>query len=337
MNQTPKTVQEDTSKAIVDTLDNNQEQELLGKLIKQGVLELTPTLNKVGIHYAEAEKNWQNANPVQIRSTLEDLERKGALIPKFVDRVLTCPDCSSPEVYSKYSCQKCSSINVEYTELIEHMKCGHIGSKNNFIKGTSLICPGCQTELVDDTLQYRVIGNSYQCEKCGHRFDAPEIIHFCQQCKRSFSHRDAKYIKIYAYKIADEAINEFGKDLPLYETVEEILRENGYDTQFRAQIDGASGVQHPFDITAKKGEALLAIDVSLSGDKNDAVALLGKKMDVNPTQSILIDMSNREELAPLAKVYNITVLKGANEKDLRNELRNLLTSLTTTKKHRKNK
>jgi len=42
-------------------------------------------------------------------------------------------------------------------------------------------------------------------------------------------------------------------------------------------------------------------------------------------------MSNREELAPLGKVYNIAIFKGANEKELRNELRSFLTSLTSTK------
>jgi len=330
MEQTRETVQEDVHKVHqIDAQD--EEQELLRKLIKKGVLELKPTLNKTGIRYVEAEETWKDADSVQVKDALENLEKKGALISKFIDRALTCPDCGSPEVHSKYACPKCNSINVEYTELLEHMKCGYIGSKDNFIKGSSLVCPGCQAELADAAVQYRVIGNCYQCEKCGHRFDTPEVIHFCRQCQRSFTHREAKYIKIYTYKIAAETINKLGKDLPLFESVGEILCENGFDTQFHAKIEGTSGVQHPFDIIAKKGETLLVIDVSLSGDKNDAVSLLGKKMDVNPTRSILIDMSNREELASLGKVYNITVYKGVNEKELRNELRNFLASLSSTK------
>ena len=334
MKQTPKTVQEDAQKIIIDAQE--EEQKLLGKLIKRGVLELTPTLNKAGIRYVDAEETWKDADPAQVKSALENLERKGVLVPKFIDRVLTCPDCSSPEVYSKYACSKCNSINVEYTELLEHMKCGYIGSKNKFIKGSSMICPGCQAELVDDAVQYRRIGNCYQCEKCGYRFDTPEIIHFCQQCKRSFTHREAKYIKIYAYKIADETINKYGKDSPLFESVGEILRENGFDTQFNAQLDGASGVKHPFDIVAKRKDILLVADVSLTGDKNDAISLLGKKMDVNPTKSFVIDLSDRKELLSLGKVYDMTILKGANEKELRNKLRSFLASLTSTK-NRKSK
>lgn len=186
---------------------------------------------------------------------------------------------------------------------------------------------------MDDAVQYRVIGNCYQCEKCGHRFDTPEIIHFYQQCKRSFTHREAKYIRIYAYKIADETINKIGKDLPLFESVGEILRENGFDTQFHVQLTGTSGVQHPFDIVAKREGILIVADVSVTGNKNDAVSLLGKKMDANPTEALLIDLSDREELLSLGKVYNITILKGGNEKQLKKGLRNFLATLDSNKKY----
>ena len=339
MKQTPKTVQKDVQEiaVVVDAQDENQEQELLSRLIKRGVLELKPTLNKVGVHYVEAEETWKTADSVQVKGALENLERKGALVSKFIDRVLTCPDCGSPEVYSKYACPKCNSINVEYTELLEHMKCGYMGSKDNFIKGSSLVCPECQAELVDDAVQYRRIGNCYQCKKCGYCFDTPEVIHFCQQCKRSFTHREAKYIKIYAYKIADETINKFAKDLPLFESVGEILREKGFDTQFHAQLTGTSGVQHPFDIVAKRKGVLLVADVSLTGNKNDAVSLLGKKMDVNPTECLLIDLSDRKELLSLGKVYGITILKGGNEKQLKRGLRDFLAILDSNRNQKAKK
>ncbi len=336
MKQTTKTVQKDAQDiaVVIDTQDRNQEQELLAGLIKRGVFELKPVLNKVGVHYVEVEETWKTADSVQIESILENLEKKGALVSKFIDRILTCPDCDSPEVYSKYLCPKCDSINVEYTELLEHMKCGYMNSKNKFMKGSSLVCPGCQTKLVDDAIQYRKIGNCYQCEKCGHRFDKPEIVHFCQQCKRSFIHREANYKKIYEYKIADETISKFRKDLPLFESVGEIFREKGFDAQFKSQLIGTSGVRHPFAIVAKKNGILLVVDVSLNGDKNDAVSLLGKKMDINPTECLLIDMSDRKELLSMGKVYGITILKGENEKQLKRELRDFLAILDSNRKQK---
>jgi len=325
MNQSSKLVQTDA-----------EVQKLLGKLIKRGVLEFKPTLNREGIHYVEIEKNLKDADSVYVEGMLQNLEKQGILEPKFIDRVLTCPDCASPEVYSKYACPKCDSYNVDYTELIEHTKCGYIGSKDKFMKGTSLVCPGCQARFVEEfkAVALLQIGSCYQCEKCGQRFDKPEVIHFCQQCKRSFTHREAKYIKIYAYKIADETVNKFRKDLPLFESVGEILREKGFDTQFHAQLTGTSGVQHPFDIVAKRRSVLLVADVSLTGDKNDAVSLLGKKMDVNPTEALLIDLSDRKELLSLGKVYGITILKGGKEKQLKRELRDFLAILDSNRKQK---
>jgi len=145
--------------------------------------------------------------------------------------------------------------------------------------------------------------------------------------KKLHPSKEAKYIKIYAYKIADETVNKFSKDLPLYDSVAEILLEKGFDTQFNIQLTGTSGVQHPFDIVAKREGILLVADVSLTGDKNDAVSLLGKKMDVNPTEVLLIDLSDRNELLTLGNVYGITILNGGNEKQLKRELRTFLTTV----------
>ena len=326
MEQTRETVQEDVHKVQIDAQD--EEQELLRKLVKKGVLELKPTLNKLGIHYFEAEETWENTDSTHVKGILKNLEKKGALESKFVDRVLTCPDCGSPEVYSKFTCPKCNSHNVEYTQLLEHMKCGYMGSKDKFIKGSALVCPNCQVELKEEAVHYRVIGNCYQCEKCGHRFDKPEIIHICQKCGRTFTYQEAKYIKIFTYKITDKTVNDFRKDMPILDNIKKILISKGFKVQLHSKILGASGVQHPFDILAEKDETRLVIDISITGNKNDIISLLGKKVDVNPTKASIIDLSKLEELTPLEKVYDITVFKTTN--NLKKDFENFLEALDST-------
>jgi len=93
------------------------------------------------------------------------------------------------------------------------------------------------------------------------------------------------------------------------------------------QITGASGVQHPFDILAEKNETRLVIDISITGNKNDMISLLGKKVDVNPTKALIIDLSNLDELTPLGKVYDITVFKTINNHNLQNHFENFLAVL----------
>lgn len=328
MEQTPETAQEDAQKIQISAHDEDQERELLRKLVKKGVLELKPTLNKLGIRYLEAEKAWKKTDSTHVKSILKSLEKRGVLKSKFIDRILTCPDCGSPKVYSKYTCPKCNSHNVEYTQLLEHMKCGYISSKDNFTKGPSLVCPKCQAELKEEAIHYRVIGNCYECEKCGYRFDKPEIIHICQKCRRNFTYQEAKYLKIFSYKITDKTVNDFRKDIPILDNIQNILTQKGFEVQMYPQITGTSGVQHPFDILAEKNQTLLVIDISITGNKNDMITLLGKKVDVNPTKALIIDLSKLDELTPLEKVYDITVIKTTD--NLRKDFENFLATLDPT-------
>jgi len=303
--------------------------EFLSKVIKQGILEFKPMLDKDGVRYVEVEENLTGSDPVYIEKTLENLERKGVLESRCVDRVLTCPYCGSPDVHAKYTCRKCGSYSVDYTELIEHMKCGYIGSKDKFVKNGALVCPGCQAGFDEDSKgsAYREIGSCYQCEKCGYRFDKPEIAHSCQKCGRFFTHQEARYIKICAYRIADAAINELGRDLPILRNIEKTLSDKGFRVRLRSQVEGTSGVQHSFDVLAKRNGTRLVIDVSMTGETSDMITLLGKKVDVNPTKALIVDLSNQDKLTPLGKVYDITVLKASDSQDLQNQLEELLATL----------
>jgi phosphoenolpyruvate synthase/pyruvate phosphate dikinase len=334
MQQRQENLQENAQKVQINAQDRDQEKELLQKLIKKGVIHLEPTVNKSGVHYVEAEETLKNTDSTQVKGILRNLEKKGALKSKFADRVLKCPDCSSPEVYSKYTCPKCSSNNVEYTQLLEHMKCGCIGPKSNFTKGSSLVCPNCQAELKEEAMHYRVIGNCYQCEKCGYRFDKPEITHICQKCGRTFTYQEANYAKIFSYRITDKTVQDFRKDVSILGDIKEVLADKGFKVQLRPKITGSSGVQHSFDILAEKDEAQLAIDISVTGNKNDMISLLGKKVDTNPTKALIIDLSNLNELAPLEKVYDITVLKTKKEHDLPHQFGSFLATLEPKEKER---
>ena len=302
---------------------------LLGKLLKQGISELKPSLNKKGIQYIEIEKNLEANDSVLVEDMLQELVKEGILEPIFVDRVLTCPDCNSPEVYSKYACPKCETHNVDYMKWLEHTKCGYMASETKFMNGSSLVCPKCQAKFEEGMkdIDLRKMGSIYQCEKCGYRFDRPEIIHICQQCKKTFDYQETKYIKIFAYKIADKDSKKLSKELPLFESLGEILQERNFETQFNTQLTGESGVEHSFAIVAKRKHDSLVIDVSLTGDDKDAILLLGKKTDVKPTLAILIDLSEGDKLLSLGKTFGITILKGGNEQQLESELDNLLASL----------
>jgi len=308
---------------------DTETKKLLGKLIKRNLIELRPTLDKEGVHYVEIEKSLEDASPVKVEGILHNLEKEGILDAKVIDRAITCPDCGSPEAYSKYICLKCGSHNIEYTRLIEHMKCGHIGTKDKFTRDSYLACPGCQAVFGEDSkdVTYREIGSCYQCEKCGYRFDKPEIIHVCQKCRRTFTYQDARYIKILAYRITNEAVKGLSRNIPIVEAVKDSLTRKGFDVQLHPQVEGTSGVSHSFDVLAEKAGIRLAIDISITGAKNDMISLLGKKVDVNPNEALIIDLSNLDELITLGKVYDIKVFKAAHNQEIPESLERFLASL----------
>ena len=306
---------EEAQKVCLSAVETDQELELLRKLIKKGVLELRPAFDMAGIRYPNAEEAW-TIDSTQVKEVLVELEKKGSLVVRLAERALMCPSCGSPELHGKYTCPKCGSDTVELTELLEHTKCGYIGAKENFVKESGLACPSCHAGLLSETEHYRAIGNFYQCEKCGNRFDKPEAIYVCQNCDKVSSQQEAKYVKVYSYRISEERIREFGRELPVLENARQLLVNSGFKVKLHAKVTGASGVQSLFDAVAERGETLLVADISVSGNKNDIVALLAKKADVNPTKALIIDLSGLDELLLLGKIYDILVIKAAKDQSL---------------------
>ncbi|MGF3521518.1 MAG: hypothetical protein ACQXXJ_00280 [Candidatus Bathyarchaeia archaeon] len=296
-----------TGKAV-DATANAETQNFLRQLVRNGVLELQPSFEKDGVTYPAAAPFLPDKDVVATKNLLNELSEKGMLKTKVVDRVLLCPHCGSPEVHSKFACPRCNSENVALTQLIEHKKCGYIGAIGDFSKSTGLVCPRCGATLDAAKPDYRVIGNFYQCENCGNRFDKPEVNHKCQNCEKVSNFQDIKYEKIFAYHVADDVIREIGRELPVIENIRQFLAERGFTVNLHSEIAGASGVKSLFALTAEKGEKRLVVDVSLEGDKNDLVALLAKKVDVNPTKTVLLDLSGGVELLALGKIYGIDVI-----------------------------
>jgi predicted RNA-binding Zn-ribbon protein involved in translation (DUF1610 family) len=294
--------------AITVDMGGNESEELLRRLIKKGVLRLEPTLDKAAVRYLEAEEAW-HVDPSQVKIMLDDLMKRNLLKSEPLNRVLTCPQCGSPDMHSKYACPRCKSDNVGFTELLEHMKCGNIGPKDTFVKGTFLLCPRCQNVLTEGGPDNRVIGNFYQCEKCAYRFDRPDVVHLCMNCGATSTHQTAKYVKVFRYTIPDEIAKELQRDLPVLKNLRKTLTDRGFKIQTRARVKGVSGVESVFDILAEKDDVRLVIDVSTTGDKNDIIALLAKKIDVNPTRAAIIDLSGSDIQTSLGKVYDVLVFK----------------------------
>jgi predicted RNA-binding Zn-ribbon protein involved in translation (DUF1610 family) len=304
-------------------LNEAQIHDFIKSLIRKGVLELKPSLEKSGIRYLDAEAFLNKSDLVSVKNTLDKLVSQGVLKDKIVDRTLLCPNCNSPEVHSKFACPRCNFNTVALTQLIEHKTCGYIGARKDFLKNDLLICPRCGANISNDIGSHRVIGDFYQCDNCGNRFDKPDVIHVCQNCGKSSTFQEIKYTAVLSYRISEDILYKLAHELPIIESARLFFEQHGFTVKLRSQLAGASGVQSLFDVVAEKGAIQIAIDASLEGNKDDLVALLTKKMDVNPSQVLLLDLSRGEELQTLGKIYGIDVVSVGADQSLPEEAKKL--------------
>jgi len=204
-----------------ESLDlTSDEDVLISRIVEKGIRNLKPSVGPEGVTYPniqgvvkDEELDWSS-----VRKLLESLDGKGLLRVKEKDWALFCPECDSTHVYSKYLCPKCQSKDISRLKLIEHQFCGYTGVISIFIKGSKLICPSCETELGlinerpkgdGSRSDYQIIGSSFECVKCGNRFDRPNIEHRCQNCDADFTYKNSTYEPIYEYEVLDSAFTIF--------------------------------------------------------------------------------------------------------------------------------
>jgi CheY-like chemotaxis protein len=198
----------------------SEEEGLLRKIVEKGLRLIKPKIDIRGISYEDLEDilkvehgGWQ-----RYQYMFENLADRGILIPRDYVRVLFCPKCGSPHVYSRYACPKCQSSDVANIRLIEHQLCGHTWITDDFRSGRNLVCPNCEAELGPyyrgppgdgSYADYRIIGSSYECTNCGKRFDRPNVVHECQNCGTTFDYKNSRYEILRNYEIPSEMIKKF--------------------------------------------------------------------------------------------------------------------------------
>jgi predicted RNA-binding Zn-ribbon protein involved in translation (DUF1610 family) len=317
--------------------DNKSSHDFVRSLIRKGIVEINPYLDKTGIKYPDAEDYFKGYTLPMITNTLESLTEQGVLNEKAAERVLICPICNSPEVHSKFLCPRCDSDAVGLTKLLEHKECGYIGNQKAFLNVGSLTCPRCGTTISKEGSDYHSIGNFYQCEKCSNIFDKPAVIHVCQNCGKTSTFQDIIYIPILSYKVDNNVLNALTSEFPLLENLSVFLENKGFRVKLHDTITGISGTQSHFDLFAEKGSIRILLDASIEGKKSEAIAFMAKKIDVNPTKALLLDLSGGNELATLGRIYGIDVFiisiaDALVNKEVPKELENFLSNLVIDSK-----
>jgi len=307
-----------------DALLVNQEvQSIVQRMVDQGVYLITPRLDPKGLSYPALSAVFPEKTDAEIQEFLEKVKNAGILKSKLLDKVIVCPTCGSPSVYSKYNCPRCSSFDIGKASIIEHVRCGYIGSKEKFQKGSLLICPKCKNTVGE--VDYRKIGTSFECNSCGSRFEAPRMSHKCNSCDDVFTYKEARYEPFYEFELSEDTKRSVAKGTLPLASILNTLKTDGYDVGLRSDLIGKSGATHNFDIVARKGAALVVANFTFEPKEEDIIGLFAKKYDVDPTFTLLIALTppSKEEEA-VSKAYGVMILSSTADRSIGEQIIDLV-------------
>lgn len=233
----------------------------------------------------------------QIR-LLKIMTEANVLVVELVDKVPTCPTCGSNQVSTRYICPSCFTFDITKTFLFEHLKCGKVGSSDEFEKGEKIICPKCQAVLHDFGVEYRSVGAWYKCNRCNHSFNSPSHSHFCRLKHHEFTSDAVQLEPLFQYRINPENVEQIKLKVLVYAEAITQLENLGLKVFAPHSLPGKSGQPQPFDIVLKqpkKGwrgdEKTLVIDIKIDKQPMEIETVKNfnsKVKDVRPTECWLI-------------------------------------------------
>ena len=150
-----------------------------------------------GYEYAVAGRALEDVDSAELRSLAE----RGYLERAFVDRLATCPGCSSFHLNFREVCPTCKSADLDSVELLHHFRCGHVAPATDFrFDGEARRCPKCHGRVRDRGTDHDLPGPHFSCRGCGVSFQMPEVGVVCLAC----THRiDAEALSTLAYDRVD--------------------------------------------------------------------------------------------------------------------------------------
>ena len=263
---------------------------LLILLVELGIRKIEPD----AFRDSQFMKKMKNAsscfNEHELYAHLHSMSEKGIIDVETSEPVLQCPQCKEQNIKIQFFCPKCGSKRVQKSMIIEHPLCGYKGMQKEFIYGDDLICPKCNTNLIQqvDKIEtsheeyYRVIGSIFECEECKHKMSRPEIGFTCRDCGTRFSYVESVYEGFKKYLIPDDVSEQI-----LHRNEVKVLIVEDFEPE--ADVIG-------YLIESYESEKIFYVDYAGTG--NDAIRMFrGGVYDI-----VILDLT-------LPDIYGLEVLK----------------------------
>lgn len=257
---------------------------------------------------------------------LDRMEDIGILKSSLFEKILFCPKCGAPSnVYARFKCTNCASIDISINRMIEHLPCGTIHNEKAFRFGNTLSCPTCKRTLQKPEEQ-RLIGLVCKCNKCSAHFEDPIQSFFCRKCQTDFNLTTGVITDVRTYEINERVIEEVRSQLGI-PVIAKLLERSGFRLEVPGTLRGKrKNVQ--FSIVARKEPLLVAIDLASSDSDVPVEPVLEfyvKLLDANPGNAIFAAMPQLSDQArEVAQTNRIIVAEGETSEIVARNILSLL-------------
>lgn len=290
--------------------------------------EIIPKIRlEQGIEYPRMKKfpEWQEK--------MKTLIELGLVEEKIIDRVIECPSCGKIHVSTRFKCPSCGSINMVRTEILQHITCGFVDTKLKFIRRLKggveeLVCPNCKIALREEGIDYRILGEIFECMDCGRRADRPKIEFKCRSCLHEFDTTTARYRAVYMYRTTDYGVKLLQSGDLIRNLILLLLTSKGFHVEKDARLKGISGVNHRFDIIVRSDKSLIGVDYrpvsSAESQITDLLAHIAKFMDFPGIKYIYVTDSSSESVRKVASSQGVNLVSGKSITEILNQILELV-------------
>jgi len=248
---------------------------------------------------------------------LDGLVTDGILEQKIYEKLIVCP--IHPDTFSssiRLYCPSCHSMNVEKLNLFEHKKCGYITESTNFdfSDHDDSNCPSCKKPIKNFEKEIRIPAMWYQCNDCSEKFDNAMIKLHCRKYEHDFDTNSGQFVTTFSYKLKNSEISINSDTSQIKDELLKLLQGYNFTAKLNVSIKGKSGNVHEIPIYGKSKTTNESILIFIKNkptgvDQSDMNTILVPKLDINPTNTLLVTVSGiNDGVESLAKHYNINLI-----------------------------
>ncbi|MFQ5781755.1 MAG: hypothetical protein ACE5GR_01710 [Nitrosopumilus sp.] len=248
---------------------------------------------------------------------LDSLVSDGILEKQIYEKLIVCP--IHPDTFSssmRLYCPKCHSMNVEKLNLFEHKRCGYITESSNFdfTDHENSHCPSCKKPIKNFEKEIRVPAMWYQCDNCSEKFDDAVIKLHCRKHEHDFDTNSGQFVTTFSYKLKNSEISINSDTSQIKDELLKLLQGFNFTAKLNVSIKGKSNNVHDIPIYAKSkttGESIAIFIKNQSDgiDQSDMNSILVPKLDIEPTNTLLVTASEiNNGVEYLAKHYGIHLI-----------------------------